>query len=116
VPDIDPQAAAETYERVYAPAFFHKLAQAGVVPASKREADALLRIGHDLYALDARDRAEKAASAGGLYEKAAAFLDGVVGEAPPAGGDDLMAKRAAEILFADPEVAAAAGKLAGLVG
>lgn len=117
---IDKQAAvAKVYEDVFQPVFFQKLASAGIRPSNVSEAEALLRIGQNLFAAEQIDAVKQAEESGGLYMKAAAFLDEYVGVANVEQDrhEAAAVKSAAAHFAADPAVleaaAVAAAALAG---
>lgn len=114
MPESLDAAKAKVYQAAFVPAFFSKLAQAGVSPQTEVEAAALLRIGHALFGMDARETTKQAAARGDVFSRVASLVEQDAGSQPATrdvAADDAFAKRAAQSLLADPTVAAAVAAL-----
>lgn len=112
MPDAIAAARAKVYDEVFAPVFFHKLAQAGISPRTEAEARSLLAFGEAAFNLDRREAARRESARGDAFAKAAAMISAEAGfAAGGAAADDVAIKSAADALLRDPGIAAAVAAL-----
>jgi hypothetical protein len=98
------QAYDHVMGQVFDPIFFNKLAQAGVVPQTAREAEQLRELGSHLYGLHQEKVAAETAQHGTFLDQAIAHLHEVTG----ATTSDARIKQASVAALNDPALLAAA--------
>lgn len=99
------QAFATVYQRMVQPTFFAKLAGYGIAPNTPEDAEALLAIGHNLFAREQHEQQKQAQASGSFFAKVAQELTGEpVGQAY---SDPTWLKLATEQLMGDDEIVGA---------
>lgn len=102
------QAYTTIYQRVYAPVFFHKLAEDyGIRPANETEAVEMLHQAAQLRAAHDAQVQKQANDQGSLLARSRDNLNKVLGQSFDPQHENLI-KRAADELSADPELVRAA--------